>query len=511
MSGHKNTKRGNARQATAAKARKHRTKARSKNKKNKRQAIARFHPKSVAATRIAAISPDPNIQNLDKIEHIVVLMMENRSFDHMLGYLKLEAGRSDVDGLTAGLSNTYNNTPYQIHRLTETKLGSNQDPCHDGWCVAAQLENNNGGFVKNYAETHKGDPDIGLVMGYFNQSSVPTYDHIAAEFCVCNRWYASVAGATWPNRLYAVAGRAAGSKDNPSGIPKYNLPSFVRHLDASSVSWKWYAFPLWNPLGGILTTLQITDDKYNASTAGNYARCDPDFFNDAAKGQLPAVTWIDPNFGYPMHGSYENDDHPPADVLAGQELALKVYHAVTQSPLWEKILLIILYDEHGGFYDHAPQIPAQDDDAGFRQYGVRVPALIVSPWVKRQSANNTCFDHTSIIKTILLRFCRTANGIPNMGARVNAANHLGGLLSLAQPRSAPPLATYQAIVDKVAEWRAEQVRSAFQTFGVRGETPPPLTDFQKGLLKAAISFEAREKRRMTSKSRPATKRSKTRA
>src|SRR5207249_4918135 len=150
---------------------------------------------------------------------------------------------------------------------------------------------------------------------------------------------------------------------------------------------------------------------------------------DAKEGRLPAVAWIDPNFGYPMHGAYENDDHPPADIVAGQELALKVYHAVTQSPLWEKSLLIIVYDEHGGFYDHAPQIPAQDDDARFRQYGARVPALIVSPWVKRQSANHTCFDHTSIIKTILLRFCRTSNGIPNMGARVNAANHLGGLLS----------------------------------------------------------------------------------
>jgi phospholipase C len=467
-------------------------------------------PKRSAKSAIAytAVSPDPDVQNLDKIEHIVVLMMENRSFDQMLGYLKLEKSRSDVNGLTAGLSNTYNEKRYEIYLQTNTKLRSDQDPCHDGGCVAEQLDNNNGGFVKNYAETHEGDPDVGLVMGYFNETALPTHDHIAEEFAVCDQWYASVPGATWPNRLYAVAGRAAGSKDNPSGLPRYYLSSFVRHLDAKGVSWKWYAYPLWNPFGGILTTLQMTDDKYNASDAGNYAYCDPDFFEDAANGRLAAVTWIDPNFGYPMHGAYENDDHPPADVVAGQELALKVYHAITQGPLWEKSLLLIVYDEHGGFYDHVHPIRAPDDDPNFRQYGVRVPALIVSPWINRAYVSHDCYDHTSIIKTILLRFCRTGNSIPGMGARVNAANHLGGLLSLSQARAAPSLASHQAVVDRIAEWHAAEVRARFQTSGVRGEAPPELTEFQKGLVAAAASFAAREKRRTRPKTRRATKKRK---
>jgi phospholipase C len=312
--------------------------------------------------RIQGSIADLDVQNLDKIEHIVVLMMENRSFDQMLGYLKLEKSRSDVNGLTAGLSNTYKGKRYEIYLQTNTKLRSDQEPCHDGGCVAEQLDNNNGGFVKNYAETQEGDPDVGLVMGYFNETALPTHDHIAEEFAVCDQWYASVPGATWPNRLYAVAGRTAGSKDNPSGLPRYYLSSFVGHLDAKGVSWKWYAYPLWNPFGGILTTLQMTDDKYNASDAGNYAYCDPDFFDDAANGRLAAVTWINPNFGYPMHEAYENDDHPPADVVAGQELSLKVYHAITQGPLWEKSLLLIVYDEHGGFYDHVHPIRAPDDD-----------------------------------------------------------------------------------------------------------------------------------------------------
>ena len=105
-----------------------------------------------------------------------------------------------------------------------------------------------------------------------------------------------------------------------------------------------------------------------------------------------------------MHGAYENDDHPPAGVVAGQELALKVYHAITQGPLWEKSLLLIVYDEHGGFYDHVHPIRAPDDDPNFRQYGVRVPALIVSPWINRAYVSHDCYDHTSIITTIVLAF-----------------------------------------------------------------------------------------------------------
>jgi phospholipase C len=416
--------------------------------------------------------------------------MENRSFDHMLGYLKLEGGRQDVDGLTAGLSNTYNNVVYPIHRLTETKLGRKQDPCHSGSCVADQLRGGNGGFVRSYAATHAGDSNPGLVMGYFNKAALPTYDHIANAFEVCDQWYASVRGATWPNRLYALAGRAAGSKDNPKGVPKFALPSFVRHLDTNHVSWKWYAFPL-HPIGGMLTTLQIVDDRYNDPNAGNYARCDPVFFNDAGAGRLPSVSWIDPDFGLPIPGVHQNDDHPPADVLAGQELALKVYHAVTQGPLWQKSLLIIVYDEHGGFYDHVAPPAAEDDDPAFRQYGVRVPALVVSPWVGPGSVSKLPFDHTSIIKTILLRFCQSNSGIPDMGIRVSRASHLGGLLSLADPRDAPPLADHTDAVESIAEGRADAVRAKFRPSGIKTEAPAELTDFQKGLLAASAQYAAK--------------------
>jgi len=451
-----------------------------------------------SAAAYASVALDPGVANLDKIKHVVALMMENRSFDQMLGYLTLKGVRVDINALTPAMKNTYEGTPYPVHHLNSTTLRSDQDPCHDGRCVAEQLADDNQGFVRNYAATHPGYPaDYGLVMGYFDETQVPAYGFLAEEFTVCDQWYSSVRGATWPNRLYALAGRAAGSKDNPPGVPRYNVPSFVRRLDAANVSWKWYCYPLLNPWGGILTTLQIADDQYNTSTAGNSAFCDPDFFDDAANGRLASVSWIDPDFGYPFHGRYENDDHPPADVMAGQELVSKVFHAVSQGPLWKETLLVIVYDEHGGFYDHQyPTATPEDDDPDFREYGARVPAFVISPWAKRRFVATDCYDHTSLIKTILLRFCRTNDQIPDLGARVNAARHLGGLLSLDTPRDAPSPPDYQPVIDRIAQWRAQEVQQAFMEDRVRGQEPQPqLTEFQRGLERAAKANATRERTR----------------
>jgi phospholipase C len=292
-----------------------------------------------------------------------------------------------------------------------------------------------------------------------------------------------VAGATWPNRLYALTGRSDGTKENKS-IPWYNLPSFVRHLDERKVSWRWYAFE--NLAGVPTTTLRLTDGRYRFS--GGHAKFDPDFISDTAAGRLPSVSWIDPNFVDFGDSTGANDDHPPADITAGQELVLKVYHAISRSPQWSKTLFVIVYDEHGGFYDHVgPPQNAQDDNPQFRSYGVRVPAIVVSPWVARQGVTNTLFDHTSIIKTILLRFCRRSDGsIPSMGARVMAANHLGGLLIEPTPRQPPDMASYEAATDHIAAWHAKTFKARLRTFGLEAQRPPrKLTDFQRGLLEAS--------------------------
>src|SRR5690242_7590577 len=175
--------------------------------------------------------------NLAKVEHIVVLMMENRSFDHMLGYLSLEGGRADVDGLRPEFANTHDGHRYPVHHLGTTAIAA--DPDHSADAVELQIGGGAmDGFVASFAKTladHEvPGQDAAAVMGYYTAADVPVYDHLARDFAICDRWFSSVSGATWPNRLYALCGRAAGSRDDlpPHVPPIYRQPSFVRHLDA---------------------------------------------------------------------------------------------------------------------------------------------------------------------------------------------------------------------------------------------------------------------------------------
>ena len=424
---------------------------------------------------------DDALRNLAKIDHVVVLMMENRSFDHMLGYLSLEGGRDEVDGIRTGMSNRHAGKTYRLRRLRSTRLGPDQDPCHSQPCAREQLAGENGGFVANYVRTHPNDPHPGLPMGYYNAGHLPVYDYLAREFCVCERWFCSVPGPTWPNRLYATAGRSA--KSISGRVPLYDVPSFFRHLDARRVPWRSYYHDV--------PSLLAVDSRYRnlarfrrqfrlfdrRSTSGR------SFLEIAAAGELPAVSWIDPNYtDFELGPSGSNDDHPPADVMGGQDLVLRLYNAVVSSPTWERTLLLITYDEHGGFFDHVPPGAAPDDDPAFRRFGARVPALVVSPWVERAAVSPTPFDHTSIIKTILLRFCRNDDGsTPAMGRRTGEANHLGGLLRASRPRRPGPVP--KALVDRVADWRsaafAELVR--LQADG-QPPRPRPLTDLQRQML-----------------------------
>lgn len=381
--------------------------------------------------------------NLARIKHIVVLMMENRSFDHMLGYLSLEGGRADIDGLQESFANMHLGRRYAVHHLQGSALGQGQSPGHGGADVARQLAGHNGGFVDDYALGHPDDADPGLVMGYYNASQLPVYDFLAAQFCVCDRWFSSVPGATWPNRLYAMSGRAAGSKDNIA-VPLYSNASFLRHLDRAHVSWKFYSERKpW--------TLALTDEQYRSSE--NYEpfggpQWRYGFVGDALAGTLPSVAWIDPHF-------FADDDHPPADLRAGQALVARVYQALSRGPGWQETLLILCYDEHGGFYDHVVPGPAADADPAFRQYGLRVPALLVCPWVAAASVYHGVLDHTSIIKTILARFCDGVAGtLPDMGPRVAAAAHVGAALAGGSARPAPDLSAAA-----LAQWSAWQAQT----------------------------------------------------
>ena len=253
-------------------------------------------------------------------------MMENRSFDHMLGYLVLAGGRADVDGLRAGMSNRHGGRGYRVRHLKATKLGPDPDPCHSQTCVREQLQGGNGGFVANCARTHPGDRTPGLVMGYYKAADLPVYDYLAREFCICDRWFSSVPGPTWANRLYATAGRS-GRSTTPR-VPLYDLPSFLRHLDRRRVAWRWYyhdvpSLPASTPA---IATSVASASTFGCSTAGA--------FLDAASSRLPPpetcppFPGIDPNYiDVDFGASASNDDHPPSDVMGGQDLILRLVNA----------------------------------------------------------------------------------------------------------------------------------------------------------------------------------------
>jgi phospholipase C len=209
---------------------------------------------------VEANGSDPvDAASLEKVGHVVVLMLENRSFDHMLGYLGLGGRRPEIDGLRPGLANEYQGRTYPVHHLAATALG--MDPEHSADAVDTQVAGGSmSGFVASAAATlaagGSGDGDPGSVMGYHDAADVPVYDHLAEEFAVCDRWFASVPGPTLPNRLYALCGVAAGSRDErpPHVPPLYHQPSFARHLDAHHISWRWYSF---DP-----GTLRLADARY---------------------------------------------------------------------------------------------------------------------------------------------------------------------------------------------------------------------------------------------------------
>jgi phospholipase C len=203
---------------------------------------------------------------------------------------------------------------------------------------------------------------------------------------------------------------------------------------------------------------------------------------------LASVSWIDPNFvDFNLFGpAGSNDDHPPSDVKAGQKLVLSLYTALASSPKWSKTLLVITYDEHGGFFDHVGPPSAKDDSPAFRSYGPRVPALVISPWIPRGAISSELFDHTSIIKTILLRFCRKADGsIPDLGARVANANHLGGLLTLRSARPKPSPASLEPLIKLTSQWHGDDFADKLLTQAA-GDPPREveLNELQEGYLKA---------------------------
>jgi phospholipase C len=496
-------------------------------------------------------NPDPAAERVRSLRHIVVVMMENRSFDHMLGYLSLE-GMQQVDGLTGTEFNmdadgnvinvhAFDADATKVQRPGEA-LQKRLDPDHSPAGVRKQVGAGYtqggpamGGFVRSFIESRKPADKVGkdlwsVPMGYYTSKDVPVYDHLARQYCVCDRWHASIPGDTWPNRLYATTG-TKGDKVSATGLwksftdapplrrlqsmPLYDVPAFTRQL--ADKQWRWYSH---DP-----GTLRLVDVRYRdlaKPMRNNFAFFDKravdwlakrledpivsgaSFLDDAARGTLPQVSWIDPNFvDLSVLETNSNDDHPPSDIRSGQSFVLDVYEALVNSPGWDDTLLIVTYDEHGGFFDHVqpPPLPAEDEARPeFTTYGVRVPALIAGPRVQRTvlhdpedaATTGALYDHTTLIKTILLAFARNpAAALAKMPGRVRRAPHLGDVV-LDAPRT--DIDDPRNARDLLGAWRgtARQRRAATPLARVSAAPegagqPVVLTDFQSDWANFALT------------------------
>ena len=484
--------------------------------------------------------------NLANIEHIVVLVMENRSFDHVLGYLSLAgaapgtAANPNVDGLTQAIIDRFAAlTPAtKIRPLRDAGFPANGaglktklplDVGHGVRDVAQQINNKTmTGFAANFAAKHSiaafqrtgCQPQDAL--GYYTAGDLAMYGFLAREFAICDRYFCSHPGPTLPNRMFTLTGDLQRDRNGEPRINNGIDGSFFLSRDQTifdvltqrNVTWRVYESPP-----------SVTMLRMFARYAGDETniRDIKHLKSDIMTSGLPSVTFIDPS----LHDAPANDDHPPADMLHGQHLIQDVYEALRSNPaVWNKTLFVVTYDEHGGLFDHVPpavaevlQDPRKILDSqtlatavvggpGVRPvtgvvtgilngaigtatavggavagtagstvvgavggvidraggvvggvldgvldaqpvttprylpneeitYGVRVPTFLVSPLVERGAVIKRQFDHASILKTILIRFC--AADRPFLSDRVHHAFDLGSALTLSQPRSDQPV------------------------------------------------------------------------
>lgn len=399
-------------------------------------------------------------QLLAGVEHVVVLMMENRSFDHYVGSLKFLEGRA-VDGLTGDESNPSLGlgtvTVYKSDEWHPKDPPHEWDECH----VQFNLGDNNG-FV---FENEKKNPGYAeQVMGYHVREQLPVTYGLVDNFALCERWFASVMGPTWPNRYYMTACSAGGGKSN---FPTPFLKTLWHACDDAGVTSRIYftdvpwvagAFPLiptvWGKLADGFGGFSL-DALVNPNTLER-------FFDDVAAGDLPNFTIIDPGFT-------SNDDHPEHSPQLGQILIGSVYKALAESSIWDKTLLIVTYDEHGGFYDHVAPPKTVDDEPEFEQLGFRVPTLVIGPRVRRGCVVDTQFDHCSIGATLMRRF-----KIAPLNQRMAQASDVSSCINPAYvdgppPPPPPPVPLVDVSINDITA-RVGRVTSQKELFELAGVT-----------------------------------------
>jgi phospholipase C len=461
---------------------------------------------------------------LSQIKHIVVLMMENRSFDNLLGWLyDPEHNKApfnkvpppNFEGLYGkGLSNpgpdgepvpvgvetdltyplpdpgeTYENVYCQLYNVAKV-------PSLDQVPPDPPQPPQMNGFVTNFsAQPSVVDPKI--IMNCFRPASIPVLSSLAYYYGVCDHWFASIPSQTLCNRSFLYSGTSSGYVNNEgrNGLFFVNreTPTIFSLLEATGISWKIYCASWRVTSLALLTQVRV---MWRFLANSHFAHLD-DFIRDAQKpGGLPSCSFIEPIYMDSPHGA-ENDMHPeswdfpvefagPSSLEKGEVLLYNVYQAVRNSPDWNSTMLIIVFDEHGGCYDHVPPPaatppdnivvqPGQPGYSGFQfnRLGVRVPAIVVSPFTAQQTVVNDCFDHTSVLSTIANAFDLPPEQRQKLGQRQANALDVSNALTLSSRRTdfppilEPPTHVFEELEASV-RWLAGK--------------PKPLSKLQQGIL-----------------------------
>jgi phospholipase C len=406
-----------------------------------------------------------NGNGLSSIEHVVVLMLENRSFDHMLGFLYTSAGNVSPSGqpyagLTGSESNPgANGQPVTVFQIESTATNAyympGADPGEGYMATNDQLFGSENapasstpptmqGFISDFTytlgwqSTESGWTILpgttgSDIMGCFTPEALPVLSALAQGYAVCDQWFSSVPTETMPNRAFALAATSQGHMDDKTKT--FTSPSIFSLLGQHDVTWGIYGYDA-EPL----TASTFTDiASATGGTIGQFSQ----FTAAAAAGTLPAFCFLEPSWS-----STGNSQHPAYDVALGEQLIHDVYEALRGGPAWPQTLLVVTYDEHGGCYDHVPPpsgAVAPDNSAGefgfdFTRFGLRVPTVLISPLIAagtvyRAPAGGTPLDHTSTLKTVQQRW-----GLPALTARDAAAPGFGDVLTRTEPRTDDVLA-----------------------------------------------------------------------
>ena len=381
------------------------------------------------------------------VDHIVVLMQENRSADTYLGQLSAEGEPAYEPEPTTGNPDPTNpNGPpiVPFHNTTYCQVIDRNGPLNS-W-NASHSEWDNGamdGFTTTNAS--QGDPTGSRTMGFYDQGDLPFYYGLYNTFATNDRYFSSVLSQTWPNRLYLLAGTSFGHIANDTSIIGSAQKSIFELFDQHFVSWRVYGTQ--SPL-----TYASLFFKYVNDRAAAHVFPISQYYADAAAGTLPNVSFVDPVVA--DVGRTSNDEHPPWDVQVGQQFVAGVVNALMASPSWGSSAMFFTYDEGGGFYDHVPPPVAPEPDAiapmlqpgdapgGFDRYGMRVPVAVVSPYAKPHYVSHVVDDHTSILRFIEYRF-----GLPSLTNRDANADAMLDMFDFTAPAFATPPTLPTATVD----------------------------------------------------------------